>query len=311
MTPPDLRSLLPTELLGDIREIQPITIGLSGASVHAVTASRGEFILRVQHGDRVTWERMLTMQRLAAASGVAPPVVHVDADALATVSARVPGESFGRAVAQPAIRPAAFKSLIEKLTKLHAIPADGLPTRDPVCYTRDVWAAQATRPGFPDWARSLETRIDAAAARIAQDPRKVFSHCDLNPVNLFWDGSEVWLIDWEAAGLAHPYLDLAILANFLVLPDEPALGLLSAQERAPIDGDARSVFAALRDLARIIYGSIFLGLVPDLTQVAIPSRQEAPVLTQCYAMLAAGTLVMSEPRGQALMGAALLKQCEP
>lgn len=311
MSTPDLHRLLPTALLGDIRAIQPITVGLSGASVYAVSAGRGDFILRVQHGDRAAWEQMLTMQRLAAAGGVAPQVVHADADALATVSVKVPGESFGRAVAQPAIRPAAFGSLVGKLAKLHAIPADGLPIRDPISYAQRVWDAQAKRPGFPSWALPLGTRIDAAAARIAQDPRKVFSHCDLNPVNLLWDGHEVWLIDWEAAGLAHPYLDLAILANFLVLPDEPALGLLGAQERAALGEEARSLFTALRDLARIIYGAIFFGLVPELSAVAVPDREETPVLTQCYAMLAAGELVMSEPRGQVLMGAALLKQCEP
>ncbi len=47
--------------------------------------------------------------------------------------------------------------------------------------------------------------------------------------------------------------------------------------------------------------------MPDLASVAIAGRDETPALAECYAQMRAGTLDPGTPRGQALIGAALLK----
>lgn len=307
----DPRRFFPAAQFGDVREFAPITMGLSGAAVYSVTTSTGDFILRIQPADRKAWDRTVARQRLAAEHGVAPPLVYVDEDACAAVSVKVPGGPFGMTTAQPDVRAAAFRSLVDRLATLHAIPPAGMVATDLVTAARRIWDEQILRPGFPPWAVPLGERIAATSAALADDPRQVFSHCDLNPANLLWDGRQVWLIDWEMAGLAHPYLDLAILANFLMLPEAAALGLLAGQQRAPIDTREQGKFAALRDLARIVYGGIFFRLIPDLLAVPPVSREQAPTLARCYELMARGELVLSEPRGQALVGAALLKQCEP
>jgi hypothetical protein len=36
--------------------------------------------------------------------------------------------------------------------------------------------------------------------------------------NVLWDDTQDWLVDWELAGLAHPYLDVAPVCNFLSSP---------------------------------------------------------------------------------------------
>src|SRR5215831_18309479 len=85
-------ALLPEALLGTIDRIEPITVGLSGAAVYAVSASRGAFVLRVQPGaDAATFAQRLLVLRRAAAIGVTPAVVHVDEPARATVTVRVQG----------------------------------------------------------------------------------------------------------------------------------------------------------------------------------------------------------------------------
>lgn len=43
-----LLRLLPEDRVGVVEHVAPITLGLSGARVYAVTASRGEYVLRVQ-----------------------------------------------------------------------------------------------------------------------------------------------------------------------------------------------------------------------------------------------------------------------
>jgi len=46
MADQDLLRFLPEDRVGVVQRIEPITMGLSGASVHAVTTSRGAYVLR-------------------------------------------------------------------------------------------------------------------------------------------------------------------------------------------------------------------------------------------------------------------------
>ncbi len=89
-----------------------------------------------------------------------------------------------------------------------------------------------------------------------------------------------------------------------------ALGLLELQQQAPPDRSQKLLFAALRDLCRVVYGAVFFRLVKDLTSVDFQSREERLTLGECFAMLSTGKLALDEPQGPALIGAALLKQCE-
>jgi hypothetical protein len=87
---PDPRSFFPTNHFGDVRDVLPISPGLSGAAVYSVTTSKGEFILR-QGGDRSVWANGIAMHRLAADHGIAPPLEHVDEARTGSVSAKVSG----------------------------------------------------------------------------------------------------------------------------------------------------------------------------------------------------------------------------
>jgi aminoglycoside phosphotransferase (APT) family kinase protein len=197
--------------------------------------------------------------------------------------------------------------VVAQLRALHALDATDVPVRDAVAYARGCWEAQRVRPRFPSWAGGLSTALDDIADELARDPRRVFSHNDLNPGNVLWDGARAWLVDWDAAGLNHPFYDLAALAMFLALDDDAAHGLLSLQERAPVDERGRATFALLRRLVALASGLTFLGLVPDLTIVPAPTRGDAPTLQACYAELRAGTLSLQDPKGRAALGLALLR----
>jgi aminoglycoside phosphotransferase (APT) family kinase protein len=308
---PDPRSFFPAARFGDVRDVRPISVGLSGAAVYSVTTSTGEFVLRVQGEDRSAWANSVAMHRLAADHGIAPSLEFVDDARAATVSAKAPGMPFAAALAQPAVRPVALANLVKRLAALHAIPliASTGPKFTPA-FAESFWRSQVLRPGFPGWATSLGARLAEACSLVASDPRKVFSHGDLHPANILWDGARVWLLDWERAGLLHPYSDLATLSNFMNLPEDAALALLEAQEGTAIGEEEQRMFRAARERGRIIYGAVFLSLVPDLTQFPLASREATPTLTQCYQRMAAGTLSPSTAEGQAVIGAALLRQNE-
>ena len=299
-----LAHLLPEAHVGQVQKIQPIPMGLSGAAVFSVTSTRGELVLRVQPGGEAEpWEQQLRILSRAAERGLAPALVHVDPSARATVSTRVMGAPLAAALADAGQRGAMMADLVSRLRELHALEVDGLTERDPLALAQSQWALQRERPGFPQWASALESNFAAIAVTLARDPRRVVSHNDLNPSNILWDGTRTWLVDWEVAGLTHPFYDLAVLSMFLRLDDATALSLLTMQEQRPVDDAGREVFAALRRLAALLCGLTFASLVPDLN--LLPAT--APTLVECYAGLRAGTLNLREPEGRGFFALALLQ----
>jgi nucleoside-diphosphate-sugar epimerase/aminoglycoside phosphotransferase (APT) family kinase protein len=295
---------LPEELTGEIEAVCFLSSGLSGAGVYGVTTARGELVLRVQpehgHGD---WAQQLLVMQRAAERGVAPAILHVDREARAVVSARVAGAPLGAALGDPAQRGPAIASVVAQLRALHAIDPAGVGERDPIAWARTLHQAERGRPGFPAWARGLDPVIAAAAATLARDRRRVVSHNDLNPGNVMWDGARAWLVDWEVAGLAHPYYDLAAMAMFLRLDDAAALGLLAQQEGRAIDAGERADFAGLRRLAAVLCGLTLMGLVPDLAALPEP----APTLVEFYGELRAGRVDLDAPGGRGAFALALLR----
>ncbi|HKE18067.1 MAG TPA: phosphotransferase [Kofleriaceae bacterium] len=296
--------LLPEPQVGRVTAIQPISMGLSGAAVYAVSSTRGELVLRVNAAghDASRWAQQLLVLRRAAERGVAPAVVHVDEAARAIVSRRVEGVPLPAVLADPGQRAAAIAAVVEQLRELHALDPSGIAEGDPLAHARGEHAAQRARPGFPAWAAALDPIFDEIEAILARDRRRVVSHNDLNPGNILWDGARAWLVDWEVAGLGHPFYDLAALAMFLQLGDAAVDGLLAQQERRPVDDAERATFAALRRLVALLCGLLFASLVPDLS--LLPASP--PTLAAFYAELRAGTLDLQDARGRGAFALALL-----
>ena len=185
-----LLPLLPEERVGLVARVEPITLGLSGAGVYAVTASRGAYVLRVQSRqiDPGYFAQQVRVLRRAAEAGIAPAVVHVDEAARAVVSARVQGVPMAAALADPAQRAPVLASVIDRLRTLHALDPSDVAERDPIAFTRAAWEAARDRPGFPPWAASLAPTLETLAATLVRDPRRGVSHNDVNPMNVAGGG---------------------------------------------------------------------------------------------------------------------------
>lgn len=304
-----LLALLPTDAVGAIAAISPIQVGLSGARVWAVTTDRGEFILRVQSASAgiATWTQHLLVLRRAADAGIAPPVVHVDEDARAVVSVRIAGSPIAGALLNPSQRGSAISSVVAQVRALHELDASDVKEVDAAGYARAVWSAQRSRPGFPEWTTSVPALIDRAALTLGQDRRRVVGHNDLNPGNILWDGTKAWFVDWEAAGLAHPYYDMATFTTFLNLDSETSSQLLTMQEQRKLEAEDLAVFATLKQLMAVAIGCTFLGLVPALTPLDAATADDAPTLAECYAGMGAGRVDLQRPSGQKAFGLAFLR----
>jgi aminoglycoside phosphotransferase (APT) family kinase protein len=284
-------------------------MGLSGAGVYGVTSSRGEYILRVQsaRAPKAFWAQQLLIWRRAAERGVAPAIVHVDEAHGAVISKRVSGGPLPAVLSDPSVRGNAIADVVRQLRATHEIDPADVGERDGIEYARLMWEDQRGRPGFPAWAGDIGDTLDAIAAVVGRDSRRVVSHNDVTPSNVLWDGTRTWLVDWEVAGLNHPYYDLAAFVSFLDLGADAAHALLQMQEQSPLDDAARATFAALRRLVVLALGCVFLSLVPDLTERTADRRSDAPTLAACYAEMRTGALDLQMPTGRAAFGLAFLR----
>jgi aminoglycoside phosphotransferase (APT) family kinase protein len=304
-----LAAFLPEAELGTIERVERITGGLSGAAVYAVSASRGAFVLRVQPAaDAATFAHRLLLLRRAAQIAVTPPIVHVDEAARATVTVRVDGLPLAAALTDPSQRDRALASLVDGLRAVHALDSNGISVSDPLGYARNAWQKQRTRPAFPAWAQSLSGTFNELDRALAADKRRVVNHNDVNPMNVIWDGTKSWLLDWDVAGVGHPHYDLATLAMFLRLDEALAFDLCARHDGAPLDEAGRATFRALRQLVALLCGLTFLGLSDDLETLPTATLQEAPALGECYRAMRAGQLDLGGSRGRTTFGLALLAE---
>jgi Ser/Thr protein kinase RdoA (MazF antagonist) len=304
----EVTELLPSRF-GQVRSVEEIQVGLSGAEVYGVATDAGDYVLRiVPMMDPGVWARELVVRRLTSDAGIAPALEWVDEARGATLMQRIGGRGFTSALADPTERARALEGVARVLAKLHALPGEGLVPMDPVTVARATWRAQCERPGFPAWAEPAFAHLERAAQLLADDDRRTPSHNDPNPANVLWDGERAWLVDWEQSGLTHPYYDVAALSTLLIMDDEGGLQLLTTQEGAPLSAQQAEAFVALRRVATVFYGTIFFSLAAKLVGTVPSAIDDVPSMAEFYARLGSGALSLRTPDGQAMFGAVMLKR---
>ena len=103
-----------------------------------------------------------------------------------------------------------------------------------------------------------------AAAYSSLHPAPAPSHNDLfKPDNMLFDGSRLWMVDWEAAFQNDRYADLAVVANMLVADETEEQTYLQEYFGAPPDSYQAARFYLMRQLAHMFYSMVFLNLGSD------------------------------------------------
>jgi aminoglycoside phosphotransferase (APT) family kinase protein len=296
----ELQACLPKSLRGPTTTIEPIGVGLSGAGVYRVTAGGAPFVLKIAaDGQAHAWTSCVETLRAAADAGIAPRVVHVDAERRAIVSELVVDRGFLPSLMDPRTRGAMIERLGTTLARVHALPlASSLPA-DPRALLAQLAPVAAGAPAFVG---------EAVARALAEQPpaalSPVTSHNDVNPTNLVWDGERIVLLDWDMAGPNEPLYDLAALAIFLRFDEPSCLRLISAHDGAPRTAlPAR--FTYNRRLIAALCGTMSLHLA---RQRGHDGTGEPRSLTDFYAGLREGTIRLQTPAGQWLFGLALLAE---
>lgn len=123
------------------------------------------------------------------------------------------------------------------------------------------------------------------------DAELVASHNDLKPQNIVFDGERVWLVDWEAAFLNDPYVDLAVAANFFVRDDAEEEAYLSAYFGEPASAYQRARFYLMRQVMHMIYAA-FLMLQAARAGVSIEPDLSAPDFRAFHDGLISGEITL-------------------
>lgn len=153
----------------------------------------------------------------------------------------------------------------------------------PGFFTDASLVASGTLPELPDWVDEHRDRLPADAREglddlvveaddlLAEDPRRVLVHGDLNPENVLVDPGTLEvtaLLDWEFAHAGHPWADLGNLLRHLE-PDQRGRSLVRA---------ALASYAALvPEVPRDVLARAEAADVPALVELAARPDATPPV----------------------------------
>jgi hypothetical protein len=219
-----LREAFGVEGFEDIRRM---TKGHTSALVFRIVAKGTAYLLRImmRKDTMIAPTRQFSCMNLAAEAGIAPYVWYSNVDDGVSITDFVEEVPFAREEA--------LVRMPKTLRALHALPPS--PRLDHQPFNTTCTFLLNKDSGAEEFMRKFRAakvisdseydELFASCAQLARayrpsEEHMVSSHNDLfKPDNILFDGSRVWLVDWEAAFLNDRYADLAVVANLLVSDD--------------------------------------------------------------------------------------------
>ena len=220
---------------GSVRSLEPLGGGITNRNFKVTLQGGEQVVLRIGGKDTELlgidrYDEQAATRR-AAEAGLAPDVIAFVEPEGYLVTRFVDGHPVS---AEELRRPEALRDIAGSLRRFH----DGPPIPGRFDAFRVVEAYHATAAGRGIGSPAEYTRAKEVAGRIEQ-ARGVQQlrpcHNDLLNANFIHDGSRLWIVDWEYAGMGDRFFDLA---NFSVNHE------LSDDENAEF---LRAYFGELRD----------------------------------------------------------------
>jgi aminoglycoside phosphotransferase (APT) family kinase protein len=243
-------------------DIRDLTERPSSNRVFRIVVRGSAYLLRIntRAGDMT---RHFSCMQAAAEAGLAPRVRYACADDRISISDFVEAVPFPTTDALHRI-PAALRTL-------HALPPFPVVSFNTTCtfllnqgpaldaFLQKFRAANILPEN--DREELLAQYAQVAAAYSSLDPDPAPSHNDLfKPDNILFDGSRLWMVDWEAAFQNDRYADLAVVANMLVANAAEEQIYLQEYFGAPPDSYQAARFYLMKQLAHLFYTLAFLSL---------------------------------------------------
>ena len=235
--------------------VTPISGGLSGAGLFRIRVGGIAYVLRLEppalsFGDPA---RGFVCMRIAADAFLAPRVRYADPADGVVIMDLVAQRSL--ALDYPGDGKPLLIELAQAVRALHAAPQFP-PLVDYMTGMQMVIGQQLQSGLFdPSIFQDLIDRYGEVAAvyRTAAGDR-VSSHNDLNPGNVLYDGTRLWLVDWEASFLADRYVDLATVAGWFTHDQTQEDLLLSTYFGTAPTPEQHARFTVMRQVNHVFYG---------------------------------------------------------
>ena len=241
--------------VSEFEEIRQLTVGLSSALIYRIVVQGKPYLLRViTRTDAMSDPtHFYNCMKPAAEAGIAPQIWHAGIDDRISITDFIEAKAFP-------IQEARIK-LPLVLKRLHSLPP--FPSR--INYLdfanssiRKFYAANLLPENITGQMFRQYERIASVYPRNNDD--LVASHNDLKPDNILFDGNRVWLVDWESAFLNDRYLDLSVIANFVVMDDNDETEYLKRYFGDDFTEYRQARFFLMRQLLHMIYFAFFMSL---------------------------------------------------
>ena len=246
-------------------DIRDLTERPGSNRVFRIVVRGSAYLLRINTRAGDTTRHFGCMQA-AADAGLAPRVRYASAEDRISIT------DFVEAVPLPAAD--ALRRVPATLRTLHALPPFPVSPFNTTCTF--LLSKGPALDGFLQKFRAANILAEhdvvellsqcerLAAAYSSLDPAPAPSHNDLfKPDNMLFDGSRLWMVDWEAAFQNDRYADLAVVANMLVANETEEQTYLQAYFGRPPDSYQAARLYLMRQLAHMFYTLAFLSLGSD------------------------------------------------
>ncbi len=225
--PPDARQGPESDLVRIVQQLEPrlghldeTPAPLDGGITNRNFRARfgdADYVIRVPGKDTSLLEIDRAAERIAneraAAAGIAPPVAGMVESPQAIVTKFVEG----RGVSSEELRePAPLAEVARALRTIHELGEPPLPATFDSFRIVETYAETAVGRGaaLPDaYATAHARAAEIEAALTGPEHEPVPCHDDLLAANFIRGADQLWIVDWEYAGMGDRYFDLA---NFAV-----------------------------------------------------------------------------------------------
>jgi aminoglycoside phosphotransferase len=275
------RALLAALGAADIDDVRPLTAGLSSALVFRIVVRGRPYLLRVITRTDAAADptNQYACMKIAADAGLAPRIWY------AGIEDRILLSDFIDAAPLPDHPAPLFGATVRKV---HALPPF-TKRMDYLGFLEGVVRRFQGAKVLPEGRTSAALLgFDAANKVYPRDTADyVSSHNDSKPDNMIFDGTRIWLVDWEAAWLNDRYVDLAIVANFFVRNDSDEESYLRRYFDRPVTEYERARFYVMQQMMHMCYAG-FLIMLATGAGAALAPDTPAPDFADFHQRLVSG-----------------------
>jgi hypothetical protein len=296
------RALVQAFGVNEYEDIHLLNGGLSSALAFKIIVKNNPYLLKILRQELISDPAVeFACMQTAAEAGIAPRIW------VANVADRLLISDFVEARPFPQDMPARIAST---LRRLHSLPPFPRPKMGSYIDAMDglVRRFQAAHL-LPESATAELFRLYGELLRVYPriDTDQVSSHNDLKPQNIRFDGSRIWLLDWESAFLNDRYVDLAIAANFFVEDETRQESYLETYFGGPPGEYRLARFFLMRQALSMFYAALLL-LEAARAGLSIDAEMALPGFRDYHRDLLSDRIDMTTAAAKAQYGMLHLRQ---